>query len=104
MGLLSRTDLKYDYNWRPIPKEDSRIAGVPNSTLFNRNEGFEVLWLINFFAQLHGLTSKECGFQLERLIKERLPFNLRNQTHVIEWLEQNTKELINRTQNLNFEI
>lgn len=94
MSLLTRTDLRYTYNWRPIPREDSRIAGIPNSTLFNRNEGFEVLWLINFFAQKKGITDKEIGFQLEKIIKEKLPLNLRNQTHVIEWLEQNTIGLL----------
>ena len=93
MSLLYRMDLKYNYNWRPIPSEDPRISGTSDSTLFNRNEGFEVLYIINLFAEKHGIDQKETGFKIEKLIKEQLPLNLRNQNHVTEWLEGNMDEI-----------
>jgi len=94
MSLLNKIDLKYHYNWKPIPTEDSRISGISDTTLFDRNEGLEVLYLINAFADKHGITYKETGLIIERLIKETLPLNLRNQIHVMEWLNENMKEMV----------
>jgi hypothetical protein len=88
MSLLYRSDLHYFYNWRPIPVGDSRISGSYDTTLFDRNEGLEVLYLINTFADSHGIKQKETGLRIEKLIKETLPVNLRNQIHVMEWLEE----------------
>jgi hypothetical protein len=88
MNLLSKADLNYFYNWRPIPDWDSRISGCTDTTLFDRNEGLEVLYLINTFSEKHGISHKVTGLQIEKLIKETLPVNLRNQIHVMEWLEE----------------
>jgi hypothetical protein len=96
MTLLSRSDLKYYYNWRPIPDDDPRISGVFNTTLFDRNEGFEVLYLINSYADLRRIKRKETGLKIEKLIKEKLPLNLRNKIHVIQWLEEYIKEEVNK--------
>jgi hypothetical protein len=96
MSLLYKGDLKNHYNWRPIPNEDSRISGISDNTLFNRNEGFEVLYIINSFAEKYGIERKETGLQIEKLISEKLPSNLRNQIHVMEWLEKNVEEYIDR--------
>jgi hypothetical protein len=93
MSLLFRVDLKYQYNWKPIPSDDSRISGISDTTLFDRNEGFEVLYLINSFADKHGIEQKETGVYIEKLIKEELPLILRNQIHVMEWLEKYMKEI-----------
>ena len=94
MSLLFKIDLKYSYNWKPIPNEDSRISGISDTTLFDRNEGFEVLYVINSFAEKNGIERKETGLHIEKLIKENLPLNLRNQIHVMEWLEENMKEMV----------
>jgi hypothetical protein len=32
--------------------DNPKISGVPDSTLFNRNEGYEVLYLINRMTQV----------------------------------------------------
>jgi hypothetical protein len=94
MSLLNKIDLEYHYNWKPIPMEDSRISGNSDTTLFDRNEGLEVLYMINTFAEKYGITQKETGLLIERLIKETLPLNLRNQIHVMEWLKENMKEMV----------
>jgi hypothetical protein len=86
---IRKTNLRYSYNWRPIPEDDPRISGEPDSTLFNRNEGLEILYIINEYREKYGLSDLyQCEF-LERTIKEVVPRNLRSQIHVFEWLEQN---------------
>jgi len=92
MNLINKSELKYVYNWRPIPNDDSRISGAPDSTLFNKNEGYEVLYLINKFAEIHSINEKETLYKIEKLIRIVLPGNLRNQLHVLEWLEITFRE------------
>jgi hypothetical protein len=93
MNLLSRNDLRFVYNWKSIPNEDPRISGTAGTTLFNRKEGFEILYLINSFAEKHGVDQKEKGLRIEKLIKEELPLNFRSQIHAIEWLEENIDKI-----------
>ena len=94
MFLFSRSDLKFLYNWKPIPNDDPRISGTPGTTLFNRNEGFEMLYLINTFAEKHGILEKDICSQIEKSIKKELPLNLRSQIHVIEWLDENMNRIV----------
>lgn len=86
MILLKRSDLKYTYKWKSIPEDDPRISGDPDTTLFNRNEGLEVLYLINKFLELFDINSIEIGEIVEKLIREEIPGNLRSQIHAFEWL------------------
>lgn len=60
MGLLTKSDLKYadEYSWKAIGDDNPKITGVPNSTLLNREEGYEVLAFINRFALKHSFKQK----------------------------------------------
>lgn len=69
MPLLSKSDLKYKYSWTALESDDPRVTGKPDSTLLNREEGYEVLPFINHFAKNHNLKKKESGLKTERLIK-----------------------------------
>lgn len=52
MALMNKGDLVYnDYSWAAYGKDDPKIAGEPDSTLFNRKEGYEVLYFINKIAE-----------------------------------------------------
>jgi hypothetical protein len=93
MNLLNRSELKYAYNWRPIPDDDPRISGSPDKTLFTRKEGYEVLYIINVFADRYSLKEIETGHKIEELIQKELPGNFRCQLHVIEWLEENIEKI-----------
>jgi hypothetical protein len=93
MNLLNRSELKYNYNWKPIPDNDPRFSGLPDKTLFNKKEGYEVLYLINSFAERYSLMKIETGQIIEELIQKELPFNYRCQIHVFEWLEENIKKI-----------
>jgi hypothetical protein len=93
MTLLNRSELKYTYNWKPIPENDPRFSGEPDTTLFNKKEGYEVLYLINVLVEKYSLEKIEAGPKIEELIREKLPGNLRNQLHVIQWLEGNIEKI-----------
>jgi hypothetical protein len=86
MGLLTKSDLIYTYSWTAIPGDDPRVSGEPDSTLFNRHEGYEVLYLINKYASMHSLYNKADGLKAEKLINTKLPSDVRSQIKVKEWL------------------
>lgn len=91
MGLLQKSDLlfKNEYSWNALIGDDPRITGEPDSTLFNRNEGYEVLYLINKLAEKWGLSSKFDRLKIERMIKNNLPSDIRSQENVKEWIFNN---------------
>jgi hypothetical protein len=94
MSLLNRSQLKYSYHWWPIPDSDPRVSDVFDTTLLNRNEGHEVLFFINKFAEIHSLTNIEDGLKIEELIKTEVPNIYRSQIHAYEWLEENIGKIL----------
>lgn len=88
MNDFKRGDLVYkDYSWTAIDGDDPKISGEPDSTMFNRHEGYEVLYLINKCMDTWGLTGVSKSQKLERLIREELPSDVRSQKNVQEWLK-----------------
>ena len=55
MGLIQKSDLvfKNEYSWNALEGDDPRITGESDSTLFSRNEGCEVFYLIITFFKYH---------------------------------------------------
>jgi hypothetical protein len=48
MILFSRKNLCFDdYKWSVYPQNDLRVSGKPDQTPFDRQEGNEVIYLIN---------------------------------------------------------
>jgi hypothetical protein len=89
MSLLNKTDLKLSYSWEVIKGDNPKISGHPDSTLFNRHEGYEVLYLINKFAEKHDLQNKSSGHKIENMIRLHLPAEIRKQENVMEWILNN---------------
>lgn len=89
MTIYKKSDLLYTYSWTAIGKDDPKITGKPDSTLFNRHEGYEVLYLINEFMNEKNLISVSSGNKIERMIHNELPSNVRSQENVIKWLKDN---------------
>lgn len=93
MPLISKDDLKYrDYSWTAYGSDNPAVRGEPDSTLFNRKEGYEVLYLINKFARKHKLTRPASGHKAEKMLHDHLPGNVRSRVNVMAWLEQNWKQ------------
>jgi hypothetical protein len=89
MSLLARSDLVYTYDWTAAAEHDNpKITGKPDSALFSRHEGYEVLYLINHFAETHGYKQKATGLKLEKLIRVDLPSGLHSRKHVLDWLSK----------------
>ncbi|MBP1680051.1 MAG: hypothetical protein H6Q35_390 [Proteobacteria bacterium] len=86
---ISKSDLKYTYSWSAVSGDDPKVSGEPDSTLFSRNEGYEVLYLINKFSTICDFQREESCLKAERLIKEFLPSDIRSQENVKSWLLNN---------------
>ena len=92
MSLLSKSDLKFTYSWTAVDPDDPKVIGVPDSTLLNRQEGYEVIAFINRFAETHNFKQKSSGIKTEKLIKEHLPGDTRSHKNVNKWLVDNWKK------------
>lgn len=88
MGLIAKSDLEGTYSWTALLGDDPKVSGPPDSTLLNRHEGYEVLYFINKIAEIHGFAQKTSGLKIERMLKS-VPSNLRSQSNVKDWIEQN---------------
>jgi hypothetical protein len=89
MGLLTYGDLQFSYSYTATANDNPKLRGEPDKSLFNRREKYEVLYLINKFAEKHNLKQKTSGHKAEKLIREYLPSEIRSQEHVVQWLENN---------------
>lgn len=89
MALLGTRDLQFQYSWTAIAPDDARVTGVPDSTLLNREEGYEVLAFLNRLAQASKWTNKTPALKAERMIKNHLPGNIRSHTNVWRWIVDN---------------
>jgi len=92
MMLFSRRNLFYDdYLWTEYPKGHPKVSGRANDTAFDPKEGNEVVYLINTLMNLWSYRFSNTGNKMEKLIRERLPENLRTQEEVRDWLQANLK-------------
>ncbi len=91
-NVFKKSDMIFtDYKWTAYPKDDPRVTGEPDKTLFNRHEGYEVIYLINKLATMWSIrTTQECR-SLEQLIRNQLPTFIRSQENVKEWIRLNWK-------------
>ncbi|MGR2704613.1 hypothetical protein [Vibrio campbellii] len=91
MALIKKSDLQYNYSWTTIPGDSSRVTGKPDSTRFSRNEGYEVLYLINTLASEWNFKKVASALKIERLINDHLPSNIQSQEKVKQWIYDNWK-------------
>jgi len=92
MGLITKTDLYYDdYTWTTYSNDDPKVKGEPDSTLLNRKEGYEVLYFTNKFCEIYELKQKASATKVERMIREKVPSDIRSQNNIKDWLVKNWK-------------
>lgn len=90
MATFNKSDMKHDhYSWTAVSGDDPKVTGKPDSTLFSRKEGYEVLYMINKVLDHQNQTSTKSGQKVEDLIKDELPSNTRSQVNVFNWLNDN---------------
>ncbi|MBW4359352.1 hypothetical protein [Flavobacterium taihuense] len=87
MALFNKSDMQYDdYQWTAYPNDNPRVTGKPDSTRFNRHEGYEVLYLINALAEEWEFKNVASCLKMETMIREKLPSDTIMQTKVKEWI------------------
>lgn len=90
MANFKKSDMQYThYSWTAYGNDDPKVKGKPDSTMFNRKEGYEVIYMINKVLDSKGLTSVASGQKAETKIKDKLPGNVRSQENVFNWLLDN---------------
>ncbi|WPU98551.1 hypothetical protein SNE26_21230 [Mucilaginibacter sp. cycad4] len=92
MILFSRRNLHYtDYKWTAYIPNDPRVNGRPDHTAFDKNEGNEMVYLINKLMVIWDYRFANTGNKMEKLIHDKLPADITSQEGVQEWLKLNLK-------------
>ncbi len=92
MILFSRRNLHYsDYKWSSYPTNDPHVTGKLDETPFNKEEGNEVIYLINKLMILWDYRFSNTGNKMEKLIHDKLPADISSQNEVLLWIKENLK-------------
>ena len=92
MILFSRRNLHYsDYKWTAYIQHDPHVNGKPDDTIFNKEEGNEVVYLINKLMSMWDYRFSNTGNKMEKLIHDKLPPEITKQEEVQNWLKSNLK-------------
>jgi len=86
---FTEVDLQYKYSWEHTKKDDPKLRGEPDSSLLNRSEGYEVLYMIQRLMAAWNLKNVASGKKIEKMIREACPSNLHSQAHVKQWIDTN---------------
>ena len=78
-----------DYVWNDYEEYDNRVSGEIDDTEFDRNEGNEVLYMINTLMGAWGLDKVNNGQKIERMIKSYMPYTIKTQREAKEWIKNN---------------
>ena len=92
MASIERNDLVYNnYSWTVYRNDDPKVTGNPDDTFLNRMEGYEILYFVNKFCEMHSLKLKASANKVERLIRNDVPSDIRTQSKIAEWIVTNWK-------------
>jgi hypothetical protein len=84
--LFSKEDLiNHEYNWEDV--SDSVFSGDPSRRTFDRYNGNQVLFLINFYGSMSEKFSIEEARKMEDLILHHLPLEAKSEVSVFNWLK-----------------
>lgn len=76
---------KQHYNWT-VALLHSTANNEPNRKVFDRFNGFQVLFIINYFGKSLGKLTVTEGIKVEELISAQLPLELKSELSVFNWL------------------
>lgn len=86
MALIDRNDLQYDYTWTSSPGKSPRSESTHTSSMFRRDEGDEVLALINDYVREQDIKDKETALRIESLIRNKLDKEQTSRDEIKAWL------------------
>jgi hypothetical protein len=84
IAAITAKQLLFTYSWSAVPPDNPRITGIPDSTFLNRHEGYEVLSFLNRHCK-----QTDQAHKAERLIRNKLPSDIRSHSNVLDWLQRN---------------
>ncbi|MEO6611481.1 MAG: hypothetical protein ABIT05_05090 [Chitinophagaceae bacterium] len=84
MPFLKEDLTHQEYNW-DLPGE-SVFSGSPSRRAFNRYNGDQVLFIINFYGSMADKFSVVEGRKMEELISNQLPLEAKSEISVFNWL------------------
>jgi hypothetical protein len=76
-----------DYNWA-VGLNHSIQNNEPDRRIFDRLNGYQVLFMINYFGQSVGKLSVTDGHRIEQLISTELPGEIKSEVSVFNWLRE----------------
>lgn len=76
------------YAWSMTKEDCDALKSAPDDTLFNRADGWHVLYIINELCRRKKINDKTAVWDLELIIRSALPPHLRTQKGVMQWLEE----------------
>ena len=85
MEFLKKHLLSNHYNWE-TNSNHSEYTSDPDRRLFDRLNGNQVLFIINYFGKSLGMLTLIDGRKLEELIVTQLPQNTKSELSVFNWL------------------
>ena len=85
--LFLREHLLNEYNW-PVENDNALYSGVPSRRKFDRYNGYQLLFIINFYASISDRNSIKDGQLMEELINMQLPLDARSEISVFNWLRE----------------
>jgi hypothetical protein len=87
MAFLKQDLLNQHYSW---PDEGAKLAfsGQPSRRSFDRFNGEQVLFMINFYGSLADKFSVEEGRKIEEQILNHLPMEAKSEISVFNWLRE----------------
>lgn len=85
---MTENDLKYKYQWITHPLG---ATWKTDENLFDRNDGREVINMVNDILNGLKLNNKEAGQKIEAFIKLDLPYTIRKRKDVKDWILKNMK-------------
>lgn len=77
--------IKSHYNW-DSKKVIAMFTGQPSRRQFDRFNGDQVLFIINFYGSVSDKTSLKEGREMEEMIFSKLPLDARSEISVFNWL------------------
>ncbi len=83
-GFL-RSDLIGFYTWKPEGSSDPKLSGEPDSSILDRSNGHEILYMIRKVMEHERRSGADAGQEIEMMIKVA-PAQCGTQKEVMDWI------------------
>lgn len=87
MAFTKQDLLFVHYRWGAnLDEPVASFDGEPTRRAFDRFNGAQVLFIINYFSSMNGSSDIQSAQAVESMIAHRLPLDLKSERSVFNWL------------------